>query len=200
MIRRIEARMSSMLGSLMASAFIIPAPSSLLPSSYPAMGSAHVPTQSVNLDRAVIRLGRAAAEAIRACPILAASIAASWQLAEPRATLVDALIPQARRSCGKPAGIRRTKTKQRSRLHRQSPAGGVQRVGRCIGMCVGRCGKLLDAFVLHIALPGVDMLTAAIIVGDVDAPPLAAHLVVMGFRIIDHARGPDFGNAQSADG
>lgn len=49
-------------------------------------------------------------------------------------------------------------------------------------------------------LADVDVLTAAIVMRDVDAPPLPAHFFVMHFGVINFGRGADLGHAETADG
>ena len=45
----------------------------------------------------------------------------------------------------------------------------------------------------------VDVFLAAVVVGDVDAPPLVADFLVMDVRIVDRRRGTDFGNTEPSD-
>lgn len=49
-------------------------------------------------------------------------------------------------------------------------------------------------------LADVDVLTAAIVMRDVDAPPLPPHFFVMHFGVINFGRGADLGHAETADG
>ncbi len=49
-------------------------------------------------------------------------------------------------------------------------------------------------------LADVDVLTAAIVMRDVDAPPLPAHFFIVHFRMVDFGSSADLGHAETADG
>lgn len=58
---------------------------------------------------------------------------------------------------------------------------------------------LLHRLALNASAPSVHVLTAAVVVGNIQAPPFIAHFVEMGLRYIDVAGRSNLGNAQPAN-